>query len=180
MALSATMLKNGVNENKLTDHVRFIGERRDVPSVLRAFDVFAYYTTKDAFGNVILEAVAAGIPVVTTDVEGTSEALGNAPGSLVPWGDLKKFSFETASWLKKRDSHSNYTLPDHFTREGMVARYADIYKNSSTNTSYNGKISLNENVTILIPMLNHASVGFKEALESIIVQTHPHWKLFNC
>lgn len=111
----------------LSQAVKFIGERRDVPSVLRAMDVFAYYTNKDSFGNVILEAVAAGIPVVTTNVEGTSEALGSAPGDLTPLGDLESFAAKVAHWTTCKRDELAYRIPERFTRRSMAQRYLELY-----------------------------------------------------
>ena len=117
-----------VNQRGLAESVRFLGERRDIPQVLAAFDVFAYYTTKDALGNVILEAIAAGIPVVTTEVEGTREALGDAPGEAIALGDLGAFASAVARWLKvSQESKPAYALPEKFTRRFMANRYAAIY-----------------------------------------------------
>lgn len=117
-----------VAEHGLADSVRFLGERRDIPRVLRAFDVFAYYTTRDALGNVILEAVAAGVPVVTTAVEGTPEALGDAPGELVPLGNVEAFAEAVARVLNKHASPTGYKLPEKFTRTVMAQSYARIYR----------------------------------------------------
>lgn len=115
----------------LEDSVRFLGERRDIPTVLRAFDVFGYYTTKEALGNVILEAIAAGVPVVTTDVEGTKEAMGKAPGQLVPLGDHSGFADAVREWVEKvvkEGFRSSHTLPRRFTRTAMVKKYAATYR----------------------------------------------------
>jgi glycosyltransferase involved in cell wall biosynthesis len=123
-----------VAERGLTESVIFLGERRDIPTVLRAIDVFAYYTNRDALGNVILEAVAAGIPVVATDVEGTKEALGSAPGELVPLGDLDHFAERVVYWLKKTRGSplpKKARLPHRFTRQAMVKGYTDLYRRLS-------------------------------------------------
>ena len=111
---------------KLQDHVRLLGERRDVPLVLRALDLFAYHTPKEALGNVILEALAAGLPVVCSDVEGTREALEESQGELVPNGNTAAFAKAVCRWLDRKDLKPN-TLPAKFTRTRMSDAYLNLY-----------------------------------------------------
>jgi glycosyltransferase involved in cell wall biosynthesis len=68
--------------------VHFLGYHADVGDVLDAFDVFAVTSAQEGMSNAMLEAMAAGVPVVSTPVSGTEEALredgdGQAPGLVV-------------------------------------------------------------------------------------------------
>jgi glycosyltransferase involved in cell wall biosynthesis len=79
-----------VAELGLVDAVRFMGplapERLREP--LSAADVFVLSTRNEGWANVFLEAMACGIPVVTTDVGGNSEVVCRPElGSVVPFGD---------------------------------------------------------------------------------------------
>jgi len=56
-------------------NVRFLGPRRDIPALLAAADVFLLPTIYDPFSNACLEALAAGIPVLTTAANGCSEVM---------------------------------------------------------------------------------------------------------
>ncbi len=57
-------------------HVEFLGNRRDIPQLLSQSDCLVLSTiTQEAFGRVILEAQAAGVPVVATKVGGVSEII---------------------------------------------------------------------------------------------------------
>jgi glycosyltransferase involved in cell wall biosynthesis len=65
----------------LAPQVQFVGYRHDVPAFMRTFDVFALPTRSEPFGKVVIEAMAAGCPVVATRVGGipeivTDESLG--------------------------------------------------------------------------------------------------------
>lgn len=124
-----------VRSSAYSESVRFLGERRDIPQVLRAFDLFAYYTTKDALGNVILEALAAGLPVVTTDVEGTREAMQDAPGKLVPLGDLQGFARAVARCIRKPGKRKPYRLPKKFRRSEMGNQYSKLYESLTSQAS---------------------------------------------
>ena len=65
----------------------FTGLRSDVPALLSAVDVSVMPSLNEALSNVLLESMAAGAPVVATDVGGTAEALvDGVNGLLVPPG----------------------------------------------------------------------------------------------
>jgi L-malate glycosyltransferase len=71
----------------LTGRVRLTGHRDDVAAVLRDHDLFALASRSEAFPNAVIEAMAAGLPVVATDVGGIPELVEHAVnGLLVPPG----------------------------------------------------------------------------------------------
>jgi UDP-glucose:(heptosyl)LPS alpha-1,3-glucosyltransferase len=57
------------------ERVRFLGPRSDVPRLLAAADVFILPTLYDPFSNASLEALAAGLPVITTAANGFAEII---------------------------------------------------------------------------------------------------------
>lgn len=63
-------------ENHL-DYVHFMGGRSDVPSLLKAFDGFVYSSANDTFGIAVVEAMAAGLPIVVNDWPIMKEICGN-------------------------------------------------------------------------------------------------------
>jgi glycosyltransferase involved in cell wall biosynthesis len=66
-------------------HIRFAGHRADVSDFLRAADLFVHPSHQEGFSNAILEAMAAGLPVVACDVGGNPEAVvDGVTGFLVP------------------------------------------------------------------------------------------------
>jgi UDP-glucose:(heptosyl)LPS alpha-1,3-glucosyltransferase len=64
-------------------NVEIVGPRRDVDAVLAAADVVCAPSRQEAFGNVVLEACAAGVPVVTSRRSGVAELLDGPLRSLV-------------------------------------------------------------------------------------------------
>ena len=77
----------------IADRVRFTGFRADVGSVFRACDVVALTSANEGTPVSLIEALAAGCAVVTTDVGGASDVVdGGAAGVLVPAGDLAAFA----------------------------------------------------------------------------------------
>jgi glycosyltransferase involved in cell wall biosynthesis len=72
----------------LGERFRFLGERGDVPDLLASFDVFAYPSRFEGLCLAVIEAQAAGVPVVATPVGGIVEnVVDGATGLLVPPND---------------------------------------------------------------------------------------------
>jgi teichuronic acid biosynthesis glycosyltransferase TuaC len=74
----------------LADCVRFLGPvpAAELKVPLSAADLFVLATSNEGWANVFLEAMACGLPVVTTDVGGNAEVIADAAlGTLVPFGD---------------------------------------------------------------------------------------------
>jgi glycosyltransferase involved in cell wall biosynthesis len=67
--------------------VRALGHSADVDRVLGAADVFVLPTRHENLSNALLEAMAAGLPVIATAVGGNVEVLAGGGGILVPLGD---------------------------------------------------------------------------------------------
>ena len=83
-------LKALVQSLKLDDCVRFLGPvaAQELHKVLSAADVFVLATRNEGWANVFLEAMACGLPVVTTDVGGNREVVSaDALGEVVSFGD---------------------------------------------------------------------------------------------
>jgi len=77
-----------IQELGLQDRIHLMGTRRDVPNLLAGFDLFALATEQEASGTVYVEAEAAGLPVIGTDVGGVSEMMRDGvTGILVPVHD---------------------------------------------------------------------------------------------
>ncbi|OHB76293.1 MAG: hypothetical protein A2Z25_24030 [Planctomycetes bacterium RBG_16_55_9] len=64
--------------------VRFLGYRKDVPRLMAAADVLVHPARSEGFGLTLVEAMAAGLPVVTTNIEGIPEVLAKTDCLMVP------------------------------------------------------------------------------------------------
>ncbi len=77
-------------ERGLEGRIRFVGMRDDVPALLARFDLLLHTSNHEGFSNSVLEAMAAGLPVVATEVGGLQELISDGEtGLLVPAGDLE-------------------------------------------------------------------------------------------
>ncbi len=82
-------LKSLAGRLHIADRVIFTGLRSDVPALLASVAVAAMPSLNEALSNALLEAMAAGAPVVATRVGGTPEALiDGETGLLVPPADV--------------------------------------------------------------------------------------------
>jgi glycosyltransferase involved in cell wall biosynthesis len=83
----------------LRDRVTFLGYRQDVASVLKASDIYVHSTHSDGFGIAACEAMAAGLPVVVSDVPGLAQVVAGA-GVLFPPGDDKTLAQHLNALIK--------------------------------------------------------------------------------
>lgn len=67
-----------VATSRMTDRVHFTGYVQEVEDYLRASDIFVFPSLKEAMPNVVLEAMASGIPVILTPIIGLPEEFGKA------------------------------------------------------------------------------------------------------
>ena len=71
-------IRNLIKELRLENHVMMLGQQDDIPSLLRALDVFVLPAQEEALGTALIEATAMGVPVVATRIGGIPEVLGEA------------------------------------------------------------------------------------------------------
>ncbi len=95
-----TELERLVREAGIADRFHFAGGVSNVQQHLRQADVFVLPSRSEGFSNAILEAMAAGLPVIATDVGGNAEAVeGGVTGLLVAPGDARALAAAICSLL---------------------------------------------------------------------------------
>jgi glycosyltransferase involved in cell wall biosynthesis len=106
----------------IRDAVRFTGFRRDVGSIYRASDVVALSSANEGTPVSLIEALAAGCAVVTTDVGGAVDVLdGGRVGFLVPAGDTKAFADRLEDLARQSGLRHEFGAAG---REHVLARYS--------------------------------------------------------
>jgi len=116
--------------------VRFLGRQDDVPKLLAASDISILPSHEEGFSNVILESMAAGLPVVATDVGGNGEAiLDGITGWLIPPKDPRALGVKIIDLLKDPDRAKEWgrrgreRVNRAFTVNRMVAAHIELYEN---------------------------------------------------
>jgi glycosyltransferase involved in cell wall biosynthesis len=118
----------------ISNRVHWAGYRRDVASFLAGCDVFAHPSLDDAFPTVLLESLAAGVPIVASRVGGIPEIVEEGRiGRLVPAGDSEALANAIREVLTDRDraevmrSAARATAARQFSTEAWVDRLSRIY-----------------------------------------------------
>lgn len=88
-------MRRRAEQPELAGRVHFLGARGDVPDLLRSADLFVFPSRGETFGLVVGEAMAASVPVVTTDIGGIPEVVGTPDSAvMLPVGDVEGFTRE--------------------------------------------------------------------------------------
>ena len=129
------MLEEQVRAAGLSEHVVFAGFRTDVDRLLPGADILAQASYTEGLPNVVLEACAAGLPVVATDVGGTNEIVEHGVnGFLVPPGNppalaerlldlVRAPGLRQAMGARGRDM-----VRSRFSFAGQALEYEDIFE----------------------------------------------------
>jgi L-malate glycosyltransferase len=126
-------LEKRATELGLDERVVFHGERLDVSEFHAQADVFVLPSMAEGVSNALLEAMAAGLPAVVSDIPGNAQVLAEGGGLLFPAGDgralaenlrrvLSNDEFRTEVGLAARRAAGRYTIDD------VASRYRDLYE----------------------------------------------------
>jgi glycosyltransferase involved in cell wall biosynthesis len=113
--------------------VHLLGLRHDVPALLRAFDVMALASRWEGLPRVFPQAMAAGLPIVATRVNGAPDAIAHGEnGWLVDVGDMADMARRLESLaadpaLARRMGAAGRARVDEFSAERMADLLADLY-----------------------------------------------------
>ncbi len=119
----------------IRDKVHFLGRRSDVPRMMPHFDVIWSTSGYEGQSNVIMEAMAAGVPVVATDIPGTRDlVVPEATGYLIPVGDRAGIARCTNKLLNDTELAERFgtagrqRMLGEFSVERMIERHVELYR----------------------------------------------------
>jgi len=120
---------------ELRGRITFLGSRDDVPDLLASMDLFFLPTRAETFGIVVIEAMAAGVPVVATRVGGIPEIVSTPDlGSLVPPEDPDASAAALLELLDDADRRATVgaagrrSLPGRFDAPAYAAALHRLYE----------------------------------------------------
>lgn len=118
----------------LRDRIHLPGWRKDIGELLATSRILVLPSRWEGMPNVVLEAMAAGLPVVTTRVEGIPELLGpSVSAQSVAFGDTERFADRILKLAEDRDlaellGHANRRRAEEFfSIDSVVRRYEDFF-----------------------------------------------------
>lgn len=127
-------LEKLIVELQLTERVRLVRRCEDVAPLIASLDVLVSASRSEAFGMVMAEAAACGVPVVATATEGAQEIVTDGvTGLIVPIGDVRALASAVASLLGdeslrlKLGSNAHEVAHTRFSLERMVAETERVY-----------------------------------------------------
>lgn len=127
-------LEQRVAHHGLGDRVRLLGNRVDVPALLAEFDVFVLSSVAEGIPLTVLEAMAAGLPVVATRVGGVGEVVvDGATGALVPPSDPSalvtalRACVDDAGLRQRRGEAGRVRVEAKFGMTTMIGSYASLF-----------------------------------------------------
>jgi glycosyltransferase involved in cell wall biosynthesis len=127
-------LEREAAECGLDRSVRFLGSHADVTTFYRIADVFVLPSVTEGLSNALLEAMAAGLPVVASDVAGNREVIEDGVnGVLVDWADPGAAAgvvlrlLDDAE-LRRRVGEAARRCAGRFTIASVAERYCRLYQ----------------------------------------------------
>jgi glycosyltransferase involved in cell wall biosynthesis len=127
-------LEKLARELKIEKRVRFLGERHDIPAVLASLDISVVPSLSESLSNVIMESMAAGKPVVASNVGGNAELVHEGEtGRLVSPHDPKELAgaiarlLENSALRKTWGQNARAIALANFGLESVRDRYENLY-----------------------------------------------------
>ena len=136
MAGDGILLEDMIRERDMLGLNKFLlllGYRNDIISLLADIDILVLTSLNEGFGMVILEAMAAGKPVVAHNVGGVAELIvDNVTGYMVKRGDIDAIVSHINYLIKNRDRYDSlsvnaYNMAIKYSLSEMVNRFEGVY-----------------------------------------------------
>lgn len=130
-----TKLEAMAEDKALTDRVVFLGHRNDARALIAGFDVYVNCSITEGVSVTILEAMAAGVPLVVTGVGGTPEVVAHElTGLVVPARDPDALSASCQRVVQDKTFAATITqaararLEERFATHTMLESYLKVYR----------------------------------------------------
>lgn len=128
-----------IEKSSRRNQIHMLGSRDDVPRLLKAADVFVFPSRTEGLPNALLEAMAAGCPIVTTDVPGCRDLIDHdASGLIVPYGDTEALAEAMTRLLRDRNPALRLgrgaaeSVSRNWHSDNTLAAYETLYADASS------------------------------------------------
>ncbi len=131
---SSKMLQELVNESKLGERIFLLGFRKDIKQLLAASDIFVFPSRFEGMPGALIEALAAGLPVVATNIDSIAEVVNKPENVLLSEVDDVNTLAENMKFLAS-DSVLRNTMSDanlklfkkHYSLDEILKRFIAFY-----------------------------------------------------
>lgn len=124
-----------VTEKELDGNIHLLGWRPDVPQLLKSANCLALPSLWEGMPNIVLEAMASGLPVVVSQVEGTAELIQHGetgllakPGSVEELKTALDAILNDAGLSKRLSERAQQIVADRFTFSKMIDAYEQLFR----------------------------------------------------
>lgn len=129
-----------MDELRITSRIHCMGDRNDVQELLQSFDVFVLSSLHEGFSNAILEAMAAGLPIIAARSGGNMEVVSSEIGILFQPGNADDLRQAILKLLGSQEMRSRMGLSakdqlmEKFAFSKMLAEYEEMFLSSVRNS----------------------------------------------
>lgn len=127
-------LEQFIEKNNLQLHVKLLGQRHDIPQLLKSSDIFVLPSLNEAFGLVLLEAMMAKLPIIATDNGGIPEIITNGKnGILVPPKNAQAIAnaieklLSSPELVRKMSEQNQEDVRSTFDIKDMAKKTEEVY-----------------------------------------------------
>lgn len=128
------MAEELARELGICDDIRFVGRQEQMEDILAIADLFLLTSEYESFGLAALEAMASGVPVISTNAGGLPEInVDGVTGYLAPVGDVKQMSARAIEILSNEETLEQFKAnarahAEKFDQHNIVPIYEELYE----------------------------------------------------
>jgi glycosyltransferase involved in cell wall biosynthesis len=134
-------LRDFSRANRLDRSVLFTGSTHNVERFLQASDIFVFPTEREAFGISLIEAMACGLPVVSTAIGGIKDFLRHGenglvvePGNGEQLREALERLIEDTGLAAALGQAALRTVQEHYTEAKIISRYVELFRGMTPST----------------------------------------------
>jgi len=128
-------IEDRVSELGISSSVHLLGTRRDVPMILAALDIFVFPSHFEGLPGALIEAMASGLPIVATNVDGNAELIEHdTSGLLVPAKEPIQLAEGLVTLLSDNNRCEKYgnvarkRAISNYSNEKVVTKFEQLYR----------------------------------------------------